>query len=450
MGLVRDFIQEFERIKDAIETENFDGLKLLLEDYHPSEIARFLEALSQTNRQKILLLLPTDIVSQVIVEMDPESHPEKLLEDLHPGRAGAIVDELSDDDAADLLKEMSLQKREEILHEMDAEDAQDIRRLLTYSEDTAGGLMTTEIIKIKHTLTKKDALEEVIRQSEEMEDIYDIYVIDETERYIGYLSLTDLIRAKPQDKVINLMDEDIVYVEAHEDQEKVAKTLSQYNLHSIAVVDKHLRLLGGVSFDDAMDVLEEETTEDILRISGVSDNEELAGNWWEAVKSRLPWLIVNLGTAFLAASVVRSYHYTVAHLVILSAYMTMIAGMGGNAATQALAVTIRRISLNTISDNQAKKLIFKEFLVGLTNGAITGVIVLLAAFIFDQNLLLGLVIFLAMTGNLVIAGIAGSTIPIMLKKVGIDPAIASSIIITTFTDIVGFFLLLGLGSRLLL
>ena len=226
--------------------------------------------------------------------------------------------------------------------------------------------------------------------------------------------------------------------------------ISQYNLTSIPVVDDEMRLLGLVTFDDVIDVLEDENTEDFLKISGVSEDEELSGNWVEAVKSRLPWLIINLGTAFLASAVVRYYEHTLSQLAILSAYMVIIAGMGGNAATQALAVTVRRISLNDLTDNQAYRTVLKEFTVGLINGAVTGLVVFAFAFYFDANPMLGFVIFLAMTGNLVIAGITGSSIPLVLKRVGIDPAIASSIIITTFTDVFGFLLLLGLASKLLL
>ena len=216
------------------------------------------------------------------------------------------------------------------------------------------------------------------------------------------------------------------------------------------MVDDQMKLLGRVTFDDVIDVLEEENTEDFLKISGVSEDEELSGNWIEAVKSRLPWLIVNLATAFLAASVIRYFDDTIVQLGILAGYMTMIAGMGGNAATQALAVTVRRISLNDLTDQQAYRTVLKEFTVGLINGAVNGVIVFLFALFYDSNPMLGLVIFLAMTGNLVVAGITGASIPLLLKRIGIDPAVASSIIITTFTDIFGFLLILGLASSLLL
>jgi magnesium transporter len=211
-----------------------------------------------------------------------------------------------------------------------------------------------------------------------------------------------------------------------------------------------MKLLGRITIDDIIDVLEEENTEDILKISGVSEDEELSGSWQDAIKSRLPWLVINLATAFLAASVIRHFDSTVARLSIISAYMTIIAGMGGNAATQALAVTVRRISLSDLTDKQAYSTVLKEFLVGMINGAANGLIVLVVALWYDGNPMLGLVLFLAMTGNLIVAGLTGASIPLILKRLGIDPAVASSIIITTFTDCIGFLLPLWLATKLLL
>jgi magnesium transporter len=310
--------------------------------------------------------------------------------------------------------------------------------------------MNTEFIRINLNLTKKDAIDEIIAQSEGMEEFYTIFVVDDYDIFKGIVSLKDIIKAKGNVQITELVKAEVAWVTPYTDQEEVARLISQYNLTSIPVLGDDMTLLGRITFDDVIDVLEDENTEDFLKISGVSEDEELSGNWLEAVKSRLPWLIINLGTAFLASAVVRYFEPTLEKITVLTAYMTIIAGMGGNAATQALAVTVRRISLYDLSNQQAYRTVLKEFTVGLINGAATGLIVLIAALYFDANPLLGLVIFMAMTGNLVIAGVAGAGIPLMLKRVGIDPAIASSIIITTFTDVFGFFLLLGLASKLLL
>jgi magnesium transporter len=382
--------------------------------------------------------------------MTEESHPEELLVSLDPDKRTEIVEELDYDVATDIISQMDEEDQKEILEDIDQEDATSIRALLSYDEDTAGGLMNSEIIKVHINLDKKEALDEIIRQSEEMEEFYTICVVDDDDILKGILSIKTVIKARGDARIKDLVDTDFVYVKADLDQEEVARLISQYNLTSIPVVDDRMKLLGRVTVDDIIDVMEEENTEDILKISGVSEDEELSGNWKDAVKSRLPWLIINLGTAFLAASVIRQFTYVEEELPIIVAYVTIIGGMGGNAATQALAVTVRRISLTDLSDKQAYNTVFKEFLVGMINGATNGLIVLLFAFFYDKNPMLGVVLFLAMTGNLIVAGLTGAGIPLILKRVGIDPAVASSIIITTFTDCIGFLLPLWLASSFLL
>lgn len=440
---------DFSKIKVALDSDN-EQLQSVLAEYHASEIAILFERLDNEDRERIINLLPVEIASEVISEMHEETHPEELLLQLHPDKRTEIVEELDYDDAADIIAQLEDDEQQEVLDELSEDDASNIRNLLSYQEDTAGGLMNTEFVRINLNLTKKDAIDEIIRQSEQIEEFYTIYVVDDAGIFQGIVSLKDLIKARGNLNISELVKADVVWVSPDTDQEEVARLISQYNLTSIPVLTSDMKLLGRVTFDDVIDVLEDENTEDILKISGVSEDEELSGNWLDAVKSRLPWLVINLATAFLASAVVRYYEPTLARIALLTAYMTIIAGMGGNAATQALAVTVRRISLYDLTDRQAYRTVLKEFTVGLINGAATGLIVFVFSLFFDSNPLMGLVIFLAMTGNLVVAGIAGAAIPLMLKRVGIDPAIASSIIITTFTDIFGFFLLLGLASNLLL
>lgn len=441
--------EDLLRINNALEGTD-EELKAVLEDYHASEIAIIFEKLDQEARERIINVLPIEEASDVISEMDEEHHPEDILFNLDPEKRSEIIEDLDYDDATDLISQLEEHEQHEILKDIDHEDATEIRSLLSYAEDTAGGLMNTDVIHVNMIMDKKDALEEIIRQSEEMEDFYTIYVVDNRDILQGILSLKDIIKSKADAKVADLVKTDFVYVKSELDQEDVAKLFSQYNLASIPVVDDNMRLLGRITVDDIIDVMEKENTEDILKISGVSEDEELSGNWQDAVKSRLPWLIINLATAFLAASIIRSFDSTVAKLPTLAAYMTVIAGMGGNAATQALAVTVRRISLNDLNDKQAYNTVLKEFLVGVINGASNGVIVCGVALFYDANPMLGLVLFLAMTGNLIIAGLTGASIPLLLKRVGIDPAVASSIIITTFTDCFGFLLPLWLATKLLL
>jgi magnesium transporter len=437
------------RIKAALEGSDAD-LQQVLQQYHTSEIAILFEKLQPEERERIINVLPTEEASEVISEMDEEHHPAELLANLTSEKRSEIVEELDYDDATDLISQMDESDQQEILREIDQEDATNIRALLGYDEDTAGGLMNTDLIKVNGKLNKNEALEEIIKQSEEMEEFYTLYAVDDADMLLGILSIKDIIKARPLVRVEQLVKKDFVYVKADLDQEEVAKLISQYNLTSIPVVNDDMRLLGRITVDDIIDVMEEENTEDILKISGVSEDEELSGGWRDAVKSRLPWLIINLGTAFLAASIIRHFKDVEKQLPIVAAYIVIIAGMGGNAATQALAVTVRRISLSDLTDRQAYMTVLKEFLVGMTNGATNGVIVAGVAMWYDANPMLGLVMFLAMTGNVIVAGLTGATIPLILKRVGIDPAVASSIIITTFTDCIGFLLPLWLATKLLL
>jgi len=437
------------RFETALQGDDAE-LQILLKEYHASEIAMIFEMLPQEAKERIINILPTDIASEVISEMHEEQDPGELLIGLDPEKRSEIVEELDYDDATDIISQLDEDEQQEILEDLDHEDAENIRALLKYDEDTAGGIMNSQIIKVNINLDKKDALDEIIRQSEEMEEFYTVYVVDDHDILQGIISLKSIIKAKAEAHVRDLVNTDFVYVKADLDQEDVASLISQYNLTTIPVVDDNMKLLGRITVDDIIDVMEQENTEDILKISGVSEDEELSGNWKEAVKSRLPWLVINLGTAYLAASVIRHFDKTVEQLPILAAYMTIIAGMGGNAATQALAVTVRRISLSDLTDKQAYNAVIKEFLVGMLNGAANGLIVFFIALFYDSDPMLGLVLFLAMTGNLIVAGLTGASIPLVLKRVGIDPAVASSIIITTFTDCAGFLLPLWFATKLLL
>ncbi|MCD8739960.1 magnesium transporter [Mucilaginibacter roseus] len=440
---------DLQRIKSALEGNDAD-LEKILNEYHASEIAILFEKLPQEAKEKIISILPADFASDVIAEMDEEHHPEDILINLDPEKRTEIVEELDDDVATDIIAQLDEDEQQEILDDLDHEDASNIRTLLSYAEDTAGGLMTTDVTTVNIGMNKMEALDAVIKQSEEQEEFYTIFAVDDNNILQGIVSLKNIIKSRHDVMIRDLVVTEFVHVQADVDQEEVARLIQQYNINSIPVVDEHMKLLGRITVDDIIDVMQEENTEDILKISGVSEDEELSGSWQDAVKSRLPWLVINLGTAFLAASIIRSFDDTVKALPIMSAYMTIIAGMGGNAATQALAVTVRRISLSDLTDNQAYRTVLKELLVGMINGASNGLIVLLVALFYDANPMLGLVLFLAMTGNLLIAGITGASIPLILKRVGIDPAVASSIIITTFTDCFGFLLPLWVASKLLL
>jgi magnesium transporter len=419
-------------------------------ELEPADLADVLAALEDDERVAAVQALPADVSSQALVEMPEEEHPEDTLASLDAVQAAEIVEELADDDAADLLGEMAPADQERILAQVEDAERADVEKLLVYDEETAGGLMTSHVVTVPDTATVAQALDEVRRQSEEVEDFFEVFVVDARRRLAGVVSFRALAVNPAWRPVREVMEAPVTRVGPEEDQEEVARIMARYNLPSVPVVDVDDRLLGCVTFDDVSDVVEAENTEDILRFGGVSATEELRGPWWMAVRSRLPWLVVNLVTAFVAGAVVLSQQAVVSRIVLLAAYMPVIAGMGGNAGTQALAVTVRGLALGLIPAAEALRVISKEMLAGLVNGLVTGTITGFMALVLGHGAKLGLVVFLAMSGNLLVAGFAGAFIPVLLERFKVDPAIASSIFVTTFTDVCGFSLLLGLASAILL
>ncbi len=439
---------DVERMVDLVRNGEITVFIRRAHDFEPADLADVLAALDDDERLAVVQALPAELSSQALAEMPQDAHAEETLAALSPERAAEIVEELEDDDAADMLRELAPEEQERIL--VGVEDRAEVERLLRYDPETAGGLMTSHLVSVRDTATTEEALDAIRRQSEEVEDFYQVFVVDGDRRLVGILPLKDLVVSHPDRRVRDFMADADIAVKPDLDQEDVARVMARYNLPSVAVVDDTGRLVGRVTFDDVSDVVEAERTEDLLKFGGVSPDEGLAAGWTEAVRSRLPWLYLNLVTAGLAGGVVYFFQDTVQRTVFLAVWMPIIAGMGGNAGTQALAVTVRRLALGLIPPHLAFRVVGKEVLVGMTNGLAIGLVVGgLAALLGEQNML-GLVVFLAMAVNLLVAGFAGAFIPILLEGLGIDPAVASSIFVTAFTDVCGFLLLLGLAGWLLL
>jgi len=415
---------------------------------HPSDLSDILAELNPDIRLRLVQALPPDVVSEALAEMEVEEHPEAVLEALNPEQAAGIVDELPPDDAVDLIAELAPEKATGILARV-AHRA-DLERLLRYDEATAGGLMTTELVAVEQDVAAAAAIEEIRRQGEEVESFYQVYCVDERRRLVGLLSLQRLVLAPPARPVREIMEPALAVAAPQLDQEEVARLMARYNVAAVPVVDADGVLLGRVTFDDVIDVVEQESTEDLLRFGGVSGTEELGGSWWEAARRRLPWLFVNTLTALLAASVVWVFQESINALVLLAVFMPIVAGQGGNAGTQALAVTVRRLALGQIARDREWSVVGKELTVGAFNGLAVGSAVGVLAALAGGTPQLGLVVTLAMWANLAFAGLVGSTVPLVLQRFGADPAIASSIFVTPLTDACGFLLLLGLASWVLL
>ncbi|HET7275373.1 MAG TPA: magnesium transporter [Longimicrobiaceae bacterium] len=441
-----------DRIHELIAAGDEGALHDFIADFHPSDLADLIEELDEDDRAIVFrALAPAPaLAAEALAEMEWEEHPEDSLAALEPGQIASLIAELADDDAADLIGELDPEARDRVLAALSTTDAGDIRELLSYHEESAGGIMTTELVAIKETLSADEAIAEVRRQAREMGEFYNIFVVDSAKRLKGTLPIRTLVTAAAGEHVSDLIEPVVATVQAEMDQEDVGRVLSRYNLVAVPVVDSVGHLLGRITFDDVIDVIEAETTEDILKFGGVSQEEELRGRWWDAVRSRLPWLFVNLLTACGAASVVWYFEGTIAAVPLLAVWMPVIAGMGGNTGTQALAVTVRRLAISQETASRRWSVVGKELLVGLGNGFAIGLTVAFVAWALNQSATMGMVVMLAMWMNLAVAGFAGAFVPIVLERLHVDPAIASSIFVTTLTDLVGFFLLLGLASRLLL
>jgi magnesium transporter len=438
-------------LRQLIESGESERLQEILAGMHPSDVADLVESIDDSARRVAFIrALPSELASETLSEMEEGEQPAELLAALGPVEGAALVHELDDDDAADLIADLEPADRDRILAELPEDEAEDIEGLLQYDEETAGGLMTTALVSVPERMTAAEAIAEVRKQGREVEDFYTVFVVDDRGRLQGTVPLDDLILADPHEPVASLVQPVVTSVLPELDQEEVGRLLGRYNLVSVPVVNEFGTLLGRITFDDVIDVIEAEQTEDILRLAGGSEDEEVRARWTDAVRERLPWLLINLLPATLAAAVVYAFDQTIENVVILAAVMPIIAATGGNAGTQALAVTIRRISLAGGRAERGSP-VSKEIKVGLANGAAIGATVaVLAAVVPGGNPVLGLVVLIAMWGTVLMGGFTGAFVPTVLNRAGIDPAVASAVFVTTLTDMFGFFLLLGLASMLLL
>ncbi len=420
-------------------------------EMHPSDIADFVASVpSESMQLEVLAALPDEVASETLAEMEEYEDRAELLSALDDKRGAALLQELADDDAADLLGEMEPDDRDRMLAALPRSEAVEIRDLLRYDEETAGGLMTTALVSVAAESSADDAIAEIRRQGREVEDFYSVFVVDDRNRLRGTVPLADLILADPQAPVESLVEPISAVTTPDTDQEEVGRIMGRYNLVSMPVVAQDGVLLGQITFDDVIDVIEAETTEDILKLAGVSDEEELQAGWLDSVRSRLPWLTLNLVTAGLAAMVILRFEGLVAQFAFLAFLMPVIAALGGNTGTQALAVTIRRIAVGDGLGAHHFPAVGKELLVGLVNGLVLGALFAVFAYLWwGGDPRIGVVVLLAMWANIIVAGFAGALIPTVLDRLGVDPAVASSVFVHTLTDLVGFVMVLSLASALL-
>ena len=443
-----------ERLVDYLKNENSLGVAQVIEELHAIDIAEIIVKLNEQEQGELFRHLPWDLASDVLEEMDSETF-NSLIMLLTDEQRSIILENMADDDIADLLGDLSENRRSEIIELLDTESAEDVKELLFYDEDTAGGIMTKDFIALRQDYTIYRAIELLRDTAPEADSIYYVFVIDKNEKLVGVISLRDLIVAQPNKLVEDIMNEKVIYVNVYDDQEEVAKVVSKYNLLAVPVVDYSGRMIGLVTVDDVIDVIEEEATEDILKFAGSNEaeyNEEdaLSQRISISVKARLPWLIITIFGGLMSAQIIRHYQFVLDANTSIALFMPILAGMGGNVGTQSSTLTVRSIAMGHISEKGIYKTIIHEISVGFIVGLVCSLLAGVASALLNGDMILSLIVGLAMWVNMITAATIGTVVPLVFRKLGIDPAVASAPFITTTVDITGMSIYYSMATLMII
>ncbi|MEQ1937154.1 magnesium transporter [Mesorhizobium sp. CN5-321] len=432
------------QIGAAIADRDTLSLKRDVGDLHQSELGDLLEALVPEQRRTLVELLGQDFDFSALTEVD-EAIRLDIVENLPNDQIAQAVQELDSDDAVYILEDLDEEDQDAILSQLPFTERIRLRRSLDYPEETAGRRMQTEFVAVPPFWTVGQTID-YMREDRNLPDRFSqVFVIDPTFKLLGAVDLDQILRTRRAVKIEEVMHETRHAIPATMDQEEAAREFEQYDLLSAAVVDENERLVGVLTIDDVVDVIQQEAEEDLLRMGGVGD-EELSDSVLSTSRSRVPWLLVNLVTAFLAASVIGLFDNTIQHLVALAVLMPIVAGMGGNAGSQTMTVTVRALATRDLDIYNALRVIRRELGVGLINGAVFAVLIGAVAGLWFQDPNIGGIIAAAMVINMMAAALGGILIPLLLDRMGVDPAVASAVFVTTVTDVVGFFAFLGLAT----
>ena len=421
-----------------------EELEEKIEDIHPADVLDLLHD-NEEYFSKILKRLPDWFIAAILEEEEDEEKYE-ILKKFSESEQKKILGEMSSDELTDLVGVLDEKETRDVLKKINEEDRKDVYKLLSYDPDTAGGIMATEFVSIRENKTIEKTLKYLQKEAPDAESAYYLYVINKENVLKGVVSLRDIVCNDFDTKISEITNTNVISVPYYMDQEEVASKFEKYGFMTMPVVDENNKILGIVTVDDIVEVMQEETTEDIHRLGGVDEEEKVDGSLRDSVKSRLPWLIVNLITAILAASVVGAFEGTISQVVTLATFMPIVAGMGGNAGTQSLTIVVRGIALGELDKDNGMRIFIKELLVGLVTGIVIGAIIAVLGFIWERNFVFGIVIGVAMILNMMVATMSGFIVPVILKKLKVDPALASAVFVTTVTDVLGFFFFLGLAT----
>ncbi len=440
--------EELEEIRtvvlQAIEEHSSQHIRSLLERLHPADIANLLESITPDQRQRLWPELPLELMGEVLIEV-PEGVQKSLMETLSPQLLARAILTLDIDEIADLFPDLPDEITARVLFDLDQEARQDLDAVLAWPEDTAGGLMNVDTVTIRANV-RLEVVQRYLRILGELPEYTDqLFVVDQQNRLKGALSLPAILTSDGSDLVSEIMETDPVSFTTLVEDEKVAAAFERYNLISAAVVDEDDILLGRITIDDAVDVIREEADHTMMARAGLDEEDDIFAPVVRTSGKRALWLGVNLVTALLASTVIRSFEATIEQVVALAALMTIIASMGGNAGTQTLTIVIRGMGTGTITSLNAWQVMKKEILVGAFNGLIWAMVIAGITALWYHDVYLGVVIAAAMAVNLLFAASAGVALPLLVERMGIDPALAAGVALTTVTDIVGFFSVLGLA-----
>ena len=435
-------------IIDAVDAEDLVRLEALVVPLHAADKADLLEQLGGAQRRVVIEALGPDIDAEILPDLD-DAVLDDIRKQLGLETFARLVGKLDADDAVDVVADLDAPVRREVLEAVPAPERQAVEQGLTFPQDSAGRLMRRDVVALPAFWSVGQTIDHLRAAGDLPDEFYAVFVVDPGHRPLGVIALAALIRSDRQVGLTSLVEGDPLTVKADTDQEEVSWLFQQYGLSEVAVVDGNDRLLGTITFDDMVDVLSEESEEDVLRLGGVAGT-DLNQGVIDTTRKRFWWLFINLGTAVLASMVIGIFEGTIQEIVALAVLMPIVASMGGNAGTQTMTVAVRALATRDLTRANGSRVIGKEILVGTLNGILFAEISGLVAWAWFQNPLLGAVIAMAMVANLAVAGFIGAATPLVLERFGVDPAVAASVFLTTVTDVVGFFVFLALGALLLL
>jgi len=437
-----------QALQDVIETRDSDQIASLLEEMHPADIAHWLESLPSDHRDFIWPLLTPEITGEVLLHLNEELRGS-LMRKMDDKDLRQAAENLDTDDLADIIPEMPLNVTQELLLTMETQDRDRLRSVLSYPEDTAGGLMDPDMVMVREDISLDVVMRYLRRRGKLPEGTDNLFVVDRDNKYLGLLPLSKLLTSDPAMKVDELMDKEDSPIPATTSAQDVANLFERRDLITAPVVDVENHLLGRITIDDVVDVIRDTADHSFMSMAGLNEEQDMFASVFATTRRRSLWLGVNLLTAFLASWVIGQFDATIEQIVALAILMPVVASMGGIAGSQTLTLMIRGMALGLVSPSNATRLFLKEFWVGVWNGLIWASVIAGVAGLWFNNLKLSLIIGLAIIINLIVAAIAGATIPLYLRRIGADPALAGSVVLTTITDVIGFLAFLGLASLFL-